>query len=168
MAAFAIEADEQALKDACIINIHRAMLTMMKVPSGYKRMCASWPEYKHEANEHGARPDLDQDNPLLNEVLTFEPRRADYDQMETVWSWFGELDWGSKKPPGIRPWEVKLLSMRAWKWHAQRGFSWRTIEMMMRDDPNAPNFSYKFFDKHYKALIHRLFLVAYQRGEIVL
>lgn len=165
-----------AMRDACERMIHAAMLAHASLPSGHGGGSA-WPEYVYDRDDHGARPDLDEDRPDTGPRLRYEATPSDIDTMHIVWGWFGALEWGADprarrrgraatRAPGVRLYEIELMTMRAWNGLGYR-FSWESIARHMHDNPKAPNYSWKWWSIHYRTLIDRLTQIAAARGEIV-
>lgn len=127
--------------------VHEAMLTLAVQPNGRGGSGNGWPQYVHEADDHGAYPDPDR-----RERPSWHPRPRHIDELHAVLHWFGTWHGRDRQKNGLFKWEYAFLEVRATQYlHGKP--SWRKIADAMEMIERAPTRSHEWWRARHADLI---------------
>jgi len=141
------------------IICHEAMLTLAVLPSGGRRVGNGWPQYIHEADEHGAYPDPDR-----RERPPWKPSPRHIDELDCVLQWFATWKGRDRRRNGLFKWEYALLEVRATQYLCGKP-SWRRISEAMESVDRAPTRSHVWWMHRHNDLIQIAELQAAMCGD---
>lgn len=127
--------------------VHEAMLTLAVQPNQSWGRPNSWPDYLHEADDHGAYPD-----PEEKPRPPWKPTPRHIDELDLVLNWYGTWKGADRRKNGLFRWEYALLEVRAMQFLCGKP-SWRKIASAMEAVERAPSRSHVWWLNRHDDLI---------------